>query len=54
MAESTKVKPYQFKPSAATSSSDEKSGLGESDTDVQEQMSFMEHLGKMGKTTRKF
>ena len=47
MAESTEVKPYQFEPSALTSSSDEESDMGKSDTDVREQASFTERLGKM-------
>ena len=47
MEESTEVKLYQFEPLALASSSDEESDLGESDTDVREQTSFMEHLGKM-------
>ena len=47
MAESTEVKLYQFKPSTLASSSNEESDLGESDTDVWEQASFMERLGKM-------
>ena len=47
MAESTEVKPYQFEPSALASSSDEESDLVESDTDVREQASFTERLGKM-------
>ena len=47
MAESTEIKPYQFEPSTVANYSDEESDSGESDTDVREQASFTERLGRM-------
>ena len=49
MAESgfnAEVKPYQFEPTTVASYSDEDSDTEESDTDVREQASFTERLGK--------
>ena len=50
MAESTitaEVKPYQFEPMTVVCYSDEESDSDESDTDVREQASFTERLGKV-------
>ena len=50
MAESTitaEVKPYQFEPTTVACYSDEESDSDESDTDVREQASFTECLGKV-------
>ena len=47
MAESAEVKPYQFKPTAAASFSDNESDSDETDTDIREQASFTECLGSM-------
>ena len=47
MAESAKVKPYQFEPTVAASYSDDESDSDESDTDIREQVSFTERLGSM-------
>ena len=47
MAESAKVKLYQFEPTAPASYSDDVSDLDESDTDIREQVSFTERLGRM-------
>ena len=50
MAESTitaEVKPYQFEPTTVACYSDEESDSDESDTDVREQASFTERLGKV-------
>ena len=49
MAESTITAevPYQFEPMMGSCYSDEESDSDESDTDVQEQASFTEHLGKV-------
>ena len=47
MAESTKVKLYQFEPTALASYSDHVSDLDESNTDIREQASFTERLGSM-------
>ena len=50
MAESTitaEFKAYQFEPMTGSCYSDEESDSDESDTDVREQASFTEHLGKV-------
>ena len=50
MAESTitaEVKPYQFEPTTVACYSDEERDSDESDTNVREQASFTEHLGKV-------
>ena len=45
---STEIEPYQFEPMTVACYSDEDSNSDESDTDVREQASFMQHLGKLG------
>ena len=50
MAESTlsaEIEPYQFELTTVVCYSEEYSDLDESDTDVQEQASFTERLGKV-------
>ena len=50
MAESTlntEIELYWFDPTTVACYSDEDSGLDETETDMQEQVSFMEHLGKV-------
>ena len=44
---STEIEPYQFEPTTVACYSDEDSNSDESDTDVQEQASFTERLGKV-------
>ena len=44
---SAEIEPYQFEPTTIACYSDEDSNSDESDTDVREQVSFMEHLGKV-------
>ena len=44
MAESTEIKPYQFKPIDVSGYSDDNDDSSESETDIREQASFTEHL----------
>jgi len=45
MAESTEIKPYQFKPTDVSGYSDDDDDSSESETDIREQASFTERLG---------
>ena len=45
MAESTEIKPYQFKPTDVSGYSDDDDDSSESETDIREQASFTECLG---------